>query len=309
MSFSDLLLSLRGYAAQPGFVRFDPEQVRLRFPRSRRTCFHLVLGGETPVTLHQGGEIRSLRAGDLALFVHGDGHDLGQTAADAVPLPESFFSQADEPAQLEICEGPTRILTGYLGLEDMGEAVATGGLPTLLVKSFADEPALNGPFGEEGAANLIALCQGYGGRAVASALIRTLHLVTMREALENLLGDDPSNLRKLGISQIGAARRLIHADLGRPWTLDEMARSVSMSRSVFARKFHAIIGKTPYRYLAGIRLEKARELIDGGASVSEASTQVGYSSPAAFARAFRRYAGRPATRRGQYTPAGEERGQ
>jgi AraC-like DNA-binding protein len=279
LSFSELLLSLPGDAALAGFAGFDPDEVRLRFARSRRTCFHLILEGKVTITMHEDGATRRLCAGDLALCVYGSGHDLGRPVADPRTLPEAFHYRTDQPTEWMTGNPTMRMLTGYLGLEDMGESVGTTGFSPLLVKSFTGHPALNGPFGEQGLSNLLELCRAPGGYAIASAMVRVLHLITMREALQRVLGADPSNLRKLGISQIGAARRLIHADPGRAWTLDDLAQSAGMSRSVFARKFHAVIGETPHRYLSAIRLEEARRLIGAGASVAEASHQVGYASP------------------------------
>jgi AraC-like DNA-binding protein len=67
-----------------------------------------------------------------------------------------------------------------------------------------------------------------------------------------------------------------------------------MSRSLFARRFTEMLGNTPMDYVAEVRMRHATSLMrEHGLSPSQVATRVGYQSPAAFSRAYRRVTGRP----------------
>src|SRR5690606_29156156 len=70
---------------------------------------------------------------------------------------------------------------------------------------------------------------------------------------------DGRALDLLGDRRIHRACALIHGDLARRWTVDQLARSVSLSRAAFARLFVEVIGVSPRRYLTTCRLECAAE--------------------------------------------------
>jgi AraC-like DNA-binding protein len=76
---------------------------------------------------------------------------------------------------------------------------------------------------------------------------------------------------------------------GKPWTLDELARTAGMSRTRFAAEFKFATGQTPARIISRMRLtETARRLSNEALSVAAAAEAAGYSSAAAFVRAFQR---------------------
>jgi AraC-like DNA-binding protein len=77
--------------------------------------------------------------------------------------------------------------------------------------------------------------------------------------------------------------------LARPWTADELARQVYLSRSTFADRFTALIGAPPITYLTRWRMQvAAQRLRESRRSVAQISADVGYESEIAFARAFKR---------------------
>jgi transcriptional regulator GlxA family with amidase domain len=59
---------------------------------------------------------------------------------------------------------------------------------------------------------------------------------------------------------IGAVLRLRHAEPGRVWTVPELARHVSMSRSAFAARFRALVGDTPLDHLTQWRMVRAASI-------------------------------------------------
>jgi len=79
----------------------------------------------------------------------------------------------------------------------------------------------------------------------------------------------------------------------------DLAREAAQSRSLFAARFAQLSGDTPMHYLARWRvLLAARALREGSPTVASVAASVGYSSVAAFVRAFARVMGvTPATYR------------
>src|ERR1700677_2920960 len=97
--------------------------------------------------------------------------------------------------------------------------------------------------------------------------------------------------------QIGRALSAIHRDPGHDWTVEELARACHLSRSAFAARFVARVGKPPATYLAHVRLDAATGLLrDTTLPVTLIAENVGYTSEAAFSRAFKNRYGTPPAR-------------
>lgn len=74
-----------------------------------------------------------------------------------------------------------------------------------------------------------------------------------------------------------------------PWTLGDLARAAGMSRTRFAEEFKLVTGDTPARIISRLRLTNvARRMASAQLSVELAAGEAGYSSSAAFVRAFQR---------------------
>jgi len=81
---------------------------------------------------------------------------------------------------------------------------------------------------------------------------------------------------------------LIHRSAEQPWTVASLAREVNLSRSVFAERFSKLVGISPIQYLTQWRMSLAQTWIrEQHISASEAAYRLGYSSEAAFSRAFK----------------------
>ncbi len=92
----------------------------------------------------------------------------------------------------------------------------------------------------------------------------------------------------------GARSRLLHDKPAHPWTVDELAGKVGLSRSALAQRFVGLIGTPPMEYLMRWRiLLAARHLRESRAPVIRIAADVGYESEAAFNRAFKREFGLP----------------
>jgi AraC-like DNA-binding protein len=103
---------------------------------------------------------------------------------------------------------------------------------------------------------------------------------------------------------VDAARELLDASLDRQVTLLELARHAHTSPYHLHRRFREAFGVTPHEYLLRRRLERARDLLSEGATVTETAEATGFSSPGYFSTVFRRRFGVTPTafRRGAAAP-------
>jgi AraC-like DNA-binding protein len=94
--------------------------------------------------------------------------------------------------------------------------------------------------------------------------------------------------------QLAKALAYIHADVGRGWTVAELAGRAGMSRSVFARRFSDTVGAAPVEYLLRWRMALAKDaLLNGRGSLEEIAATIGYQSASAFSTAFSHRVGCP----------------
>jgi len=81
---------------------------------------------------------------------------------------------------------------------------------------------------------------------------------------------------------------IVEASLGdEGFTVDELARGVSLSYSQLHRKIQSLTGQPPTHYIRSIRLRRALEMLKRNAgTVSEIAFSVGFNSPAYFTKCF-----------------------
>lgn len=90
--------------------------------------------------------------------------------------------------------------------------------------------------------------------------------------------------------EIALAR--LHRDFRENVEIAALARELNLSESWFIRMFRAHTGLTPQRYLTGLRLREARELLSSSSlNMGEIAALCGYDNPLYFSRIFRKYVG------------------
>lgn len=114
--------------------------------------------------------------------------------------------------------------------------------------------------------------------------------------LATLLEHQPSGGQRFsgGLAPWQARRAIEYLDVhfARQVTLDELAAAVGLSAFHFARSFARTVGQPPHRFQQALRLEHAvRLLADPRLSIAEIADQIGFTSPQAFTRMFRRRMG------------------
>jgi transcriptional regulator GlxA family with amidase domain len=133
-----------------------------------------------------------------------------------------------------------------------------------------------------------------GGDAVLERLSEMMFVDAARRYLDALPEDATGWLAGLRDRFVGKALALMHERPEQPWTLDDLAREVALSRSALHERFVQCVGQAPMQYLASWRMQLgARLLRESNRTVATIALDVGYDSEAAFSRAFRRAMGTP----------------
>ena len=76
-------------------------------------------------------------------------------------------------------------------------------------------------------------------------------------------------------------------------SLDQIAENMYLSPFYISKIFKSETGDTPIRHLINIRLEKAKELLEGGCdgSIQEVAASVGYDDAYHFSKLFKKHFG------------------
>ena len=79
--------------------------------------------------------------------------------------------------------------------------------------------------------------------------------------------------------------------LGRPYTLEQLAQQADMSVSTFSARFRARYGMAPHRYFLELRIKQATYLLLRGTGVAQTAAQLGFYDAYHFSRTFKRRIG------------------
>jgi AraC family transcriptional regulator, alkane utilization regulator len=277
--------------------------------------FHILVDGECEVEC-QGHPLTTMESGDVIVFPRGDQHTMrSQGAGQPAPLASIFSAGAhDEPPQLSYGGGgrTSRFVCGYLNCDQRFSPLVEA-LPTMLVvRSRDDYSAIEAVDASgsrptvvpQGSSSWLGTTLKFtvnearsarpGNVAMLGRLTELMFVEILREYMQRLPISQGGWLAAVNDSQVGKALRLLHANPGRDWTVDELARELALSRSVLAQRFAELVGESPMRYLANWRMQLAKQMMrEGTHNIQEVATRVGYDSEAAFNRAFKRATGSP----------------
>lgn len=131
-----------------------------------------------------------------------------------------------------------------------------------------------------------------GASLMSEQLAQLLFVQTLRSYLPIAGSLAQGWIRVLADERIAPALHLMHREPGRPWQLEELAKSVAMSRTNFAVRFKAAAGVGPVTYLSNWRMRIAQQrLRDTSVPVATLALSLGYTSESAFSNAFKRSVG------------------
>ncbi len=132
-----------------------------------------------------------------------------------------------------------------------------------------------------------------GTEMVWNRLAEVLFIQMLRAHIASGSGEcERGWLRAIFDPKIGAALKSIHENLSDPWTVESLAKTAGMSRSAFAARFKELLAETPLEYVTEWRMQKATQLLqEPDKKLAEIALLVGYTSNAAFNKAFKRAVG------------------
>ena len=270
-------------------------------PSERVVSFHLVTEGSCRVMLpHDPGGALQVDAGDVIVVPQGETHVLG-SSTDLAPVSLApLLANQMETAPGEVMTiayggggAGTRMVCGFLVAQDISRNPLLSALPRLFKVGMRGSSASwlesSLRFATEEAASTHA-----GSATVLAKLSELVFVEAVRRYVDTMPDDSKGWLAGLRDRFVARALALMHARPAHPWTVDDLARRVGMSRSGFAQRFADLLGVPPMQYLAQWRLQlAARQLRLADRPLASVAEDVGYESEAAFNRAFKREFGVP----------------
>ncbi|MDM0074516.1 AraC family transcriptional regulator [Variovorax sp. J2P1-59] len=262
----------------------------------RVVIFHLITDGECYVEMANEPPVR-LVAGDAIVFPQGDAHRMTSQPG----LPPATGGRLDRvlarrPRQLDYGGGgpATRLVCGYLACDARLAGMLLTGLPPLVRVNVRGSNA--GAWLEASVRYALAEARSPrpGGAGVLSKLAEVLFIEVLRLYMNEQSEGRTGWLAGVGDRVVGAALNAMHKNPAHAWSLDELARTASSSRSVLAERFQQLVGSSPMQYLTQWRMLLAANLLSrSNAPLASIAEDVGYQTDTAFSRAFRREYGAP----------------
>lgn len=268
---------------------------RMGLTPGRFVPFHIIAEGSC--WLKTGERLDTLFAGDVAAFPFASRHELG--VGDDGPLLDPASGLPPSPWSsvpvLHYGEGShgVRILCGYVDCSALLFGPLREGLPEMLLATSRGE---NGAWLRSTVAQIEREVDrfGAGSGVVLERLTETLLVEVLRQHVEAAAQAGTGWLAALTDPLLSRCIAAIHADPYRDWTLELLAGEAAGSRSVLVERFQRHLSISPMRYLRDWRLHLASlALTESEAPVATIACKAGYTSEAAFSRAFSRAYGKP----------------
>jgi len=268
--------------------------------------YHYVVEGQLHLRVNGDGQAHEtpsvvVDAGAVVVLPRNDPHLLGSDLARppvpmrdvvSVPVSEKFWTLRHGG------DGDrTRIICGFLGSDGPDTNPVLTSLPPVMTHALG--PGAAGEWIRSTlrfAADEVA-ARRPGADTVLGKVSELLFVETVRRYTESLPADQTGWLAGLRDPHVSRALALMHGDITRPWTVEDLGREVGLSRSALADRFLRLLGTPPIQYLARRRMQVAMQKLRGtAASLAQVADMVGYESEAAFSRAFKKAIGTaPAT--------------
>ncbi|WP_460148899.1 AraC family transcriptional regulator [Pseudomonas sp. S3_E10] len=269
-----------GFAARPGHA-----------------WFHFLAVGNAVLRMDDGTPY-ALSAGNAVFISHGAAHQLlshmdvpvqdidlldreplgdtvsaVDTGTNAGPTPTAIVFSGCMEFELGSIHGLGKLMPGLM-LIDAGGQRYPGLVPILTTMER-----------EVSAARV-----GFAG--ILARLADVVAAMVVRGWVECACGNASGLVAALRDPRLAGALLALHQQPGRDWTVGQLAEQCNTSRSVFADRFQMTIGMTPLRYVTEVRMRLASQWLTlERLPIEEVAQRLGYTSQAAFSRAFKRIMG------------------
>lgn len=260
--------------------------------------FHFLAVGNAVLRMYDGTTY-ALSAGNAVFISHGAAHQLlshahapvqdidllnGEPLGDTVSAVDTGTDAGSTPTTL--------VFSGCMEFE-LGSLHGLGKLmPGLMLIDAGGQrypglvPILATMEREVSAARV-----GFAG--ILARLADVVAAMVVRGWVECACGNASGLVAALRDPRLAGALLALHQQPGRDWTVEQLAAHCNTSRSVFAERFQLTIGMTPLRYVTEVRMRLASQWLTlERVPIEEVAQRLGYTSQAAFSRAFKRVTGR-----------------
>lgn len=261
----------------------------LRLAGSIQLAVHTVVRGRGWLWLDDPGSAVELVPGEVTLVCGGPDHHIGHEPGAECLEPEDFRARHAYDGSPEDPRATIFLCGAYRFSGDIGSGLLEA-LPQMLTLSAA----VGDPLREVIAllSHELTACEP-GQPTVLDRLLDVLLVLAIRNDFRRS-STAPRWYRASADPRLNAALQAMHENAGHPWSVPELAAISGLSRAAFARTFRDALGQTPMQYLTDWRMALARDhLRTGELGLTHIARTVGYSSPYAFAAAFRRHHGEP----------------
>src|SRR5712672_2909154 len=284
-------------------ARISPEHCMPALgPASHLIIYHSVIEGEFRIRVDGGDpEDVVIGAGEVVLLPRNDLHLMGSDLSLPPVVGTDIIPPPKDGGLYSIHHGGagsrTRMICGFLGCTSAVGNPVISTLPPLLKLNVE----------QGGAAEWIRSTFRYaaeevatgrpGSETVLAKLSELLSVEAVWRYAEGLPDGQTGWFAGLREPHVARALALMHRDITRRWTVDDLGGEVGLSRSALAERFIRLIGVPPMHYLASWRMQVAtQKLRNTSASLAQIGEIVGYDSEAAFSRAFKKaFGAAPAT--------------
>ncbi|MBL1275314.1 MAG: AraC family transcriptional regulator [Ectothiorhodospiraceae bacterium] len=271
----------------PWGFEIKPAKVATFHIVSRGNCWLIPEGEFEPVRLNQG---------DVALMAHGAGHEL-------LNQPDTPVSDYEKVANKQLvtsypATNSTDLFCGvyYFDQDSLHPLLS---LLSPVIHLPADQALVDDELQTVIRLLMRENCRSKpGSTTVKKQLMNILFVYIVRAWLDKQPDCQAGWLGALRDSQIGRALVLMHETPQQRWTVNLLAKEVSMSRAGFAKRFSDLVGEAPLTYLTRWRMDQAANLLrESSDAITLIAAKVGYESETAFSKTFRKNRGVPP---GQY---------
>jgi AraC-like DNA-binding protein len=287
---SDVLSLLKPQSYSAGGFPVDGD-VAIQFPKHQGIKCYAVVSGQCWLSVEGVPEPVLLTAGDCFLLPRGLPFSLS-TNLSLTPIDFRVLLEArkngDAVAPYE--GGGHYVVGGHFVLSGGHADILLSSLPPIVhIRKESDKAAMR--WSLERMKEEVRNPQP-GGSLIAQQLAYMMLVQALRLYLAEGARGGVGWLFALADKQMCVAITCMHDDPGHPWTVQELAGRVGMSRSIFALKFKETVGETPMEYLTRWRMLLAGDrLRNSNDSISIIALSLGYESESAFGKAFRRIMG------------------
>lgn len=256
--------------------------------------FHVIVEGECWIKIENNDVPIHMNAGDIVAFPTGGAH---------------WISDHPESERLNGERLTNDIINGNNPFYDDNESSAN--IQTLLCGAFEYDSTISHPFLRDLPCFIhIQTNQSPGLKWIkelvstlskesktpspgSSVVVDRLTEVLFIQILRLFVQQNPEKLgyiSALSDPKIGPTLNLIHAEERAEWSVESLANQAALSRSAFTERFLKLVGESPKTYLINWRMQKAKltlETTDVG--MYDIAESAGYSSEAAFSKAFKQF--------------------